>query len=106
MALILLAALQIAALFLLPIWWSTAALSFLWAVFRLPKGRPTALFFFLAGLLSWGGAALYYHLAGKGLLTKQMAEVFHLPTPLLLLLTAVLGGLLSMLSGLVPPAKN
>ncbi len=106
MSLILLVALQIAILFLLPLWWATAILSFLWTLFRLPKGRQTALFFFAAGLLSWGGTALYYQLAGKGLLSEQMAEMFHLPTPLLLLLTAVLGGLLSMLGGLVPTSKK
>ena len=102
-ALLALSLIQVAALLWIPLWWSGLLISFLWALSPLPKGFGTGkselLFFFLAGVLSWGLTALWFHLRNEGLLTAQMGELFHLPAAALLLITALLGGVLSMLGG-------
>ncbi|HHJ50265.1 MAG TPA: hypothetical protein ENJ88_05090 [Phaeodactylibacter sp.] len=102
-ALLALSLIQAAALLWVPLWWSGLLISFLWALSPLPKalgpGKNSLLFFFLAGALSWGLMALWFHLRNQGLLTVQMGELFHLPATALLLITALLGGVLSMLGG-------
>lgn len=84
-----------------PYWWTlliTTALAALWMagpVWRIvgQAGAATA--------LVWLGYALWAYFGSDGLLTKRLAESFHLPHPsLLFLLTTVVAGLMGGLGAL------
>jgi hypothetical protein len=86
--------------FLFPWWWP--ALAAYGAGFWLAKNGPGA---FLAGFAGTGGAwlllAAFMDWRNRQILSTRVAEVFHLPSPwLLLVLTALIGGLLGGLGAL------
>jgi hypothetical protein len=49
----------------------------------------------------WGGAALYFHLAGDGIITNRMAGMFGLPlAEMIIPITMLLGGLVAGIAAL------
>ena len=52
-------------------------------------------------LSTWGGQALYVHIANEGILSTRIAEMLGVGSPLIVvLITGVLGGLVSGLATL------
>lgn len=97
---LLLLVLSIALQWVLP-WWVLAVSSFVLA-FWLAQKAGVAFWAGFGGIaLGWLGFSLFYHLRNDGLLTSRVATLFTLPHPLLLLLvTALLGGLVGGLAAL------
>lgn len=82
-------------------WWSIAIPGlFLGYRFNL-KALPSFGWGFLALFLLWGAQALYIHLANDAILSSRIAEMLQLGSPyLVVLITAVIGGLVSGLATL------
>jgi hypothetical protein len=82
-------------------WWS-AALPGLFFGYRMNVSPIRAFGMgFFAVFLAWGGHALYIHLASVGILSVRIAELFGLTQDwILIVITAVIGGLLSGLATL------
>ena len=78
---------------LLP-WWSVVPAAFLGAMWKAPSGWKAlgAGFAGVGGL--WFCVSGYLHIRSGGILTVRIAEMFQIPSPvLLLLLTTLVGGL-------------
>ncbi len=84
---------------LLP-WWATGGLAMLTALWI--KIKPGLSFWagFLAVALLWGGYAAWLSWANEGILAARMGALFGLSGGLLLLVTALIGGLLGGLGAL------
>ena len=92
-------------------WWS-AALPGLFFGYRM-NVTPIRAFGmgFFAVFLAWGAHAAYVHIASNGVLRSRMAELFGLTQEwILILITAVIGGLLSgfatLTSSLLAHSRN
>ena len=100
-AIILTALLSVVGSLYLP-WWSIAVAAFV-SVLLIPMRSVKA---FLAGFLGvfilWTFLAWWIDVKNEGVLSKKVAEIFHLggSSFLLILVTAVIGGLVGGLAGL------
>ena len=90
--------------FFLP-WWVVAIAAFSAAFFAGKTGKQAFLSGFLAVFIVWIVLALFKSIPNDHVLAKKVAELFHLPGwGYLLLITGVIGGLVSgfaALSGLL-----
>ena len=87
--------------FLLP-WWSLALVAFLVCFWRSPSAGKAFLYGFTGVALVWLGYALFIHTHTNGIFTGRMSELLFKTTnsALLMIVTAVLGGLVGGLAGL------
>ncbi|MFA5668710.1 MAG: hypothetical protein WC967_05655 [Balneolaceae bacterium] len=86
--------------FFLP-WWSIALPGLVFGYFFKPKAFAAFGWGFLALFLLWGAQALYIHFANDGILSTRIAEMLQVGSPLLVvLITGVIGGLVSALATL------
>lgn len=85
--------------FFLP-WWVIAPVAFGLAFWQAKSGWHAFGSGFGGTALVWLGASLFTHLRTEGILTGRVAELFSLPSPLLLLVTALIGGLTGGLAAL------
>ncbi len=82
-------------------WWILVVVSFVLAFWLAHKAGAAFLAGFGGIALGWLGLSLFYHLRNDGLLTSRVATLFTLPQPwLLLLVTAIVGGLVGGLAAL------
>ena len=82
-------------------WWSIAIPGLIFGYFLNEKPFSSFGWGFLALFLLWGGQALYIHLANDAILSSRIAEMLQLGSPLLVvLITGLLGGLVSGLAAL------
>ncbi len=82
-------------------WWSIAIPGLVFGWWFNKKSGPSFVFGFLALFLLWGGQALYVHFANDAILSTRIAEMLGVGSPLLVvLITGVLGGLISGLATL------
>ncbi|MFQ5652198.1 MAG: hypothetical protein ACE5IY_19895 [bacterium] len=92
------AALGFLAELLMP-WWSVALAAFLVGGWRGKGGWQTWIDGFAGIALLWLGSATWIHWQSGGILTRRVGEMLHLPAPfLVLILTAVLGGVVGGLA--------
>ncbi|MEP1152419.1 MAG: hypothetical protein ABJH08_11885 [Balneola sp.] len=80
-------------------WWGIAITGLVLGFQMKPKSGKAFGIGFLALFLLWGGQALYTHLVNDGILSTRIAEMLGVGSPLLVvLITGVLGGLISGLA--------
>lgn len=80
-------------------WWSIAVVAFLVGAWKPSSGWKAFGAGFLGVSALWFIAAEYIHLHTGGVLTTRVAEMFKIPIPfLLVVMTAVLGGLVGALA--------
>lgn len=91
-------------------WWGIAITGLILGFQLKPKSGTAFGYGFLALFLLWGGQALYIHFANDGILSTRIAEMLGVGSPyLVVLITGVLGGLVSglaVLSGGLLNYKN
>jgi hypothetical protein len=82
-------------------WWVIALIPFLINVWR-PTSPLLAFFTSFAAIAAlWFGYGLYLHVNSEGIMSNRIAEIFSLPNGILLLIiTAVIGGIVGGFSGL------
>ncbi|MEX0724612.1 MAG: hypothetical protein WD053_12065 [Gracilimonas sp.] len=99
-----LAALILVTAFLLNLflpWWSIAIPGLVFGYLFNERALPSFGWGFLALFLLWAGQALYIHFANEAILSTRIAEMLSVGSPLLVvLITAVIGGLVSGLATL------
>lgn len=77
-------------------WWSIAIPGLLFGFTHRKKALASFGWGFLALFILWGGQALYIHLSNDGLLSGRIAEMLGVGSPyLIILITAIIGGLVS-----------
>lgn len=82
-------------------WWSIALPGLVFGYQLKKKGLVSFGWGFLALFLLWGGQALYIHFANDGILSTRIATMLGVSSPyLVILITGVLGGLVSGLATL------
>ena len=82
-------------------WWSIAIPGLILGYQFNPKSGAAFGWGFLALFLLWGGQALYIHFANDGILSTRIAEMLGVGSPyLVILITGILGGLVSGLATL------
>jgi hypothetical protein len=82
-------------------WWSIAFPGLIFGYIFNKKAFPSFGWGFLALFLLWGGQALYTHFTNDAILSTRIAEMFSVGSPILvILITAILGGLVSGLATL------
>ncbi|MFP8489762.1 hypothetical protein ACKGJO_11800 [Gracilimonas sp. Q87] len=82
-------------------WWSIAIPGLIFGYIFNKKALSSFAWGFLALFLLWGGQALYIHVANDGILSSRIAEILSVGSPILVvLITAILGGLVSGLATL------
>lgn len=82
-------------------WWSIAIPGLIFGYSFNKKALPAFGWGFLALFLLWGGQALYIHFANDAILSTRIAEMLSVGSPLLVvLITGILGGLVSGLAAL------
>lgn len=82
-------------------WWTIAIVCFAVGLTFLDKGTEAALIGFVSVFLIWGVMAIYKSFQNNFVLLDRMSELLPVHNPwLLLLATAVLGGLIGMLSAM------
>ncbi len=82
-------------------WWSIAIPGLILGYQFNPKAGAAFGWGFLALFLLWGGQALYIHFANDGILSTRIAEMLGVGSPyLVILITGILGGLVSGLATL------
>ena len=80
-------------------WWGIAITGLILGFQMKPKSGVAFGYGFLALFLLWGGQALYIHFANDGILSTRIAEMLGVGSPyLVVLITGVLGGLVSGLA--------
>lgn len=80
-------------------WWGIAITGLILGFQMKPKPGAAFGYGFLALFLLWGGQALYIHFANDGILSTRIAEMLGVGSPyLVVLITGVLGGLVSGLA--------
>jgi hypothetical protein len=88
---------------LLP-WWSMAVAALVICSFKAKSAGHAFRHSFAAIFLLWGAVALYQTLSNKNILAKRVGEMFMLASEnnwiLLVLITALIGGLAAAVSGL------
>ena len=82
-------------------WWTVSVVPFLVFIWRpLPSFRAFLISFIAIALL-WFAYGLYLHISSDGAMSNRIAQIFSLPNGILLLLvTALVGGLAGGFSGL------
>ena len=95
------ALISLLAQFVLP-WWSLAIVAFLTCFWRSPSPGKAFLYGFVGVALVWFGYALLIHVRTGGIFTGRMSELLFKAnnSSILLIVTAVLGGLVGGLAGL------
>ncbi|WP_421773190.1 hypothetical protein [Gracilimonas sp.] len=82
-------------------WWSIVIPGLVFGWWFNKKPGTSFVFGFLALFFLWGGQALYIHFANNAILSTRIAEMLQVGSPLLVvLITGVLGGLVSGLATL------
>lgn len=82
-------------------WWFIAIIAAIVCFLVPARSFPAFFYGFLAGILLWGGLALEKDWANNHLLSIQIGKLFNGVSPIvLILITAVLGGLISGLGAL------
>ncbi|HET8865330.1 MAG TPA: hypothetical protein VFM80_06490 [Gracilimonas sp.] len=82
-------------------WWSIAIPGLIFGYLLNEKALLSFSLGFLALFLLWGGQALYIHIANDAILSSRIAEMLSLGSPILvILITGILGGLISGLATL------
>lgn len=90
-----------AALQIVAPWWVIALIPFLVHAWRPTTALPAFLTSFGAVAALWFGYGFYLHTNSEGAMSNKIAAIFGLPNGLLLLVvTAIIGGLVAGLSGL------
>jgi len=80
-------------------WWGIAITGLVLGFQMKPKSGKAFGIGFLAVFLLWSGQALYIHLANDGILSTRIAEMLGVGSPfLVILITGVIGGLVSGLA--------
>ena len=80
-------------------WWGIAITGLILGFQMKPTSGKAFGIGFLALFLLWSGQALYTHLANDGILSTRIAEMLGVGSPLLVvLITGILGGLVSGLA--------
>lgn len=80
-------------------WWSIAIPGLFYGWWFNKNAGTSFVLGFLALFLLWGGQALYIHVANDGILSTRIAEMLQVGSPyLVVLITGVLGGLVSGLA--------
>lgn len=88
-------------------WWSIAFPGLLFGYLYKKKGLTSFGLGFLAVFLLWGGQALYIHFANDGILSTRIATMLGIGSPyLVILITGVIGGLVSGLATLTGSLFN
>lgn len=88
-------------------WWSIAIPGLLFGYSFRKKIAGSFGWGFLALFLLWGAQALYIHIANDGILSTRIAEMLGVGSPyLVVLITAVLGGLVSGLATMTGALAN
>lgn len=83
------------------LWWSIAIPGLILGYQFNPKAGAAFGWGFLALFLLWGGQALYIHFANDSILSTRIAEMLGVGSPyLVILITGILGGLVSGLATL------
>lgn len=81
-------------------WWSMPIVALIVCAFMGHEAKTTVIHPFLAGFTLWGGIALWQFINHKGTFFDQVAQLLFLPKGwMLLIITALLGGLLACLGG-------
>lgn len=82
-------------------WWSITLPGLVFGYYFNQKAAASFGWGFLALFLLWGIQALYIHYANDGILSGRIAQMLQIGSPLLVvLITGVLGGLMSGLATL------
>ncbi len=82
-------------------WWSIALPGLIFGYQFKKSGWTSFGWGFLALFILWGGQALYIHFANEGILSTRIAAMLGVGSPyLVILITGVLGGLVSGLATL------
>lgn len=80
-------------------WWGIAITGLILGFQMKPKSGKAFGIGFFALFLLWSGQALYIHLANDGILSTRIAEMLGVGSPfLVVLITGILGGLVSGLA--------
>lgn len=80
-------------------WWGIAITGLILGFQMKPKSGAAFGIGFLALFLLWSGQALYIHFANDGILSNRIAEMLGVGSPyLVVLITGILGGLVSGLA--------
>jgi hypothetical protein len=80
-------------------WWGIAITGFALGFQMKPSAGKAFGLGFIALFLLWSGQALYIHLANDGILSTRIAEMLGVGSPfLVILITGVIGGLVSGLA--------
>ncbi len=88
-------------------WWSIAIAGLIIGYQFKEKPLPSFLWGFLGVFLLWGGQALYVHIANDGILSTRIAEMLGVGSPfIVILITGVLGGLVSGLATMTGSLAN
>ncbi len=88
-------------------WWSIAIPGLIFGYIFNKKAFTSFGWGFLALFLLWGGQALYIHIANDGILSTRIAEMLSVGSPILvILITAILGGMVSGLATLTGSLAN
>ena len=82
-------------------WWTVAIPGLIFGTLLAESGKSAFLWGFLGIGALWFIQALLAHLINDGILTTRIAELFSLPTPILvILITVLIGGLIGGLTTL------
>lgn len=82
-------------------WWTMAIVAFGVATWKSKSAGNAFLAGFSAVALVWAIVAIFSHTRSEGILTERIANLFFLPIPeLLILVTAIIGGLVGGLAAL------
>lgn len=74
-------------------WWSVAIIAFGVAAWRSISARHAFFSGLLAVLLVWLVAVTFTHIQTEGILSNKIAALFNVPAPVLMGITALIGGL-------------
>jgi hypothetical protein len=86
--------------FIIPVWWLYAGIAFMIAlIFKLSE-KSGFITLFLGGILLWGGMALSIQLQTESTIAFEVSNLFGIGSGfLLMVLTALIGGIVSGLGG-------
>jgi len=88
-------------------WWSIAIPGVVFGYFFNKKAGASFGWGFLALFILWGGQALYIHFMNDGILSTRIANMLGVGSPfLVVLITGILGGLVSGLATLSGSLMN
>jgi hypothetical protein len=100
MLFLLIALLSLVLQFFLP-WWIIAIIAFGAAYWKASSAKTAFFSGFLAIVIVWAIKSSFTHIRTEGILSNRIAELFLLPSPLLLIvITAFFGGLVGGMAAL------